>query len=318
MSKIYSLENSPLFRLRNKRKLAKLLFASKKYLSRKHKREYIIEKEIMPNGKERCIYKPFGKIKRVQKQICKLMMRIQTPDWVMSGKKGKSYIDNAKEHIDNKCLLTVDISSFYDFVQRRKVYSMFLNTFFMEPDIAWTMTELVMVDQNLPTGSPSSMIVAYWTYKDMFERIRRISVDNNCECTVYVDDIIISSNGPISKRIQTEVKNTILKYGLRVNTNKIHYYQGTDFKNVTGVGIIKGELKVPNKKRKEIIDLFEECKKTNDIYKIERLKGKLWSLRQIEPDIFPEIYSYTKHYKSELKSLSLNRNNHRERGSIKK
>ena len=43
------------------------------------------------------------------------------------------------------------------------------------------------------------------------------------------------------------------------------------------------------------------------IYDIEKLNGMLCALRQIEPEIFPEIYNYIKHYDSELKLMARNR-----------
>lgn len=62
-----------------------------------------------------------------------------------------------------------------------------------------------------------------------------------------------------------------------------------------------------NSKRKQIIELYAKCKKSSNIYQIEKLNGTLCSLRQIEPDIFPEIYGYVHSYKQELKKLSRDR-----------
>lgn len=47
--------------------------------------------------------------------------------------------------------------------------------------------------------------------------------------------------------------------------------------------------------------------KGGNIYQIEKLNGTLCSLRQIEPDIFPEIYRYVHSYEQELKKLSRDR-----------
>ena len=64
---------------------------------------------------------------------------------------------------------------------------------------------------------------------------------------------------------------------------------------------------VLNNKRKRILEQFEKCKTSNKIYDIEKLNGMLCALRQIEPEIFPEIYNYIKHYDSELKLMARNR-----------
>lgn len=51
-------------------------------------------------------------------------------------------------------------------------------------------------------------------------------------------------------------------------------------------------MKVPNHLHKEIIDLFRQCKKNNDVEDLVKLMGKVNFARQIEPEIFPGIYEY--------------------------
>ena len=52
---------------------------------------------------------------------------------------------------------------------------------------------------------------------------------------------------------------------------------------------------------------YEKCKKTCNLYDIEKLNGMLCSMRQIEPDIFPELGNYIKHYEAELKEMARKR-----------
>ena len=94
---------------------------------------------------------------------------------------------------------------------------------------------------------------------------------------------------------------------MKAKIKKDHYYQPDAFKVVTGVGIYNGELKILNSKKKQILDKYKECKATHNLYEIEKLNGMLCSLRQIDSDIFPEIYNFIKHFDKELKELSRNR-----------
>ncbi len=96
-------------------------------------------------------------------------------------------------------------------------------------------------------------------------------------------------------------------YCLHAKAKKDHYYQNDVFKKVTGVGIKKGKLLVPNQKRYEIIEMYKTCLKNKDIVEIEKLRGLLTSARQIEPDIFPEIYRFVEKYKDDLNMLAKNR-----------
>ncbi len=308
MSKIYSLEQSPLYRLRNRRKLAEYLNLPTNYFFKSHKYKYIIFSKPKPNGDgKRSFIVPSEDLKAIQKQLCKLMRRIETPKWLMSGKKSYSYITNSEQHLGYKFIKTMDISKFYDSAQRSRIYKMFYKKFKMEHDISWIMTELVTYNGILPTGSPSSQLIIYWTYCEMFSKINNISEKYNCCFSLYVDDMTFSSNEPISSSLRDEVGILLKKYGLKAKLQKDHYYQAKDFKIVTGVGIKNGAKVVLNNKRKKIIDLFIRCKETNNIYDIEKLNGTLCSLRQIEPNIFPEIYNYILHYEKELKELSKER-----------
>ena len=58
----------------------------------------------------------------------------------------------------------------------------------MADEIARIMTDLVMCGGTLPTGSPTSQLVVYWSYSDMFENIYEIARKYKCEITEYVDE----------------------------------------------------------------------------------------------------------------------------------
>lgn len=308
MNKYYPIENSPLYRLRNRRRLAEFLNLPKNYFKEKHTYCYNEFSRPKPNGDgERHFTVPPEDLKGIQRHICKLFKRIITPEWVMSGKKSCSYIKNAEVHLEHRFVKTMDISKFYDSAQRSRIYKMFSQTFNMASDIAWIMTELVTYNGTLPTGSPSSQLIIYWTYHTMFQRINELAEEYNCYFSLYVDDMTFSSDFPIKATLRDEVSDVLRKNGLLAKSKKDHYYQVNDFKVVTGVGIKQGKKVVLNSKRKQIIELYAKCKKSSNIYQIEKLNGTLCSLRQIEPDIFPEIYRYVHSYEQELKKLSRDR-----------
>ena len=307
MNKIYPLEKSPLYKIRNRKKLAILLGLPEEYFCISHEYQYNCFSKPKPTGGERHFTVPPKELMVIQKRLCRLLARIETPEWVISGKKYHSYITNAQRHIKSSFVKTMDISQFYDSVQRGKIYALFKNLFQMENDICWLMTELVTYNGTLPTGSPTSQLIVYWAYSKMFEQIKEIALENNCIFTLYVDDMTFSSTGPISMKLRKDVAVLLKKNGLKAKIKKDHYYQPDAFKVVTGVGIYNGELKILNSKKKQILDKYKECKVTHNLYEIEKLNGMLCSLRQIDSDIFPEIWNFIKHFDKELKELSRNR-----------
>lgn len=308
MSKLYPIERSPLYKMCNRRTLANLLCLPTKYFSYEHEYQYNEFSKPKPNGNGRRDFTvPSDELKAIQKRICRLLSRIVTPEWVMSGKKHCSYITNAEYHVDKKFVRTMDVSKFYDSVQRNYIFKMFKNTFQMAEDIAWLMTDIVTYKGVLPTGSPSSQLIVYWTYAEMFDAIKRKADENDCDFTLYVDDMTFSADHPISTEFRNEIAIQLKKNGLLAKAQKDHYYQPGSFKVVTGVGIENGEKKVLNNKRQKILFQYEKCKKTCNLYDIEKLNGMLCSMRQIEPDIFPELGNYIKHYEAELKEMARKR-----------
>lgn len=293
MNKTYSLQNSKLYRLRNRKKLAELLELSPAFFRIRHDYRYKEFSKPKPNGEgERYFTVPEEELKSIQKRLCHLLTRIETPDWVISGKKGFSYVTNAERHSDKLFIKTMDITSFYNSVQRSYIFKMFRDTFLMENDIVWLLTDLVTYNGRLPTGSPSSQIVVFWAYKEMFERINEISTAYNCVFSLYVDDMTFSSLNPISGGLRNEVATVLKQYGLKAKVKKDHYYQSKDTKVVTGVGIKNGKIVVLNRHRKSIINQYKKCLEGNEPKEIKRLNGMLCAARQIEPDIFPSIRNY--------------------------
>lgn len=293
MNKTYPIEKSGLYRLRNRKKLAQLLGLPPAFFRKEHIFEYKEFSRPKPNGDgKRHFTVPKYDLKQIQKRLCHLLMRIETPKWLISGKKHHSYITNAEKHLDGVCIKTMDISSFYDSAKKSYIFNMFRDKFLMDKDIAWLLTDLVTVNGKLPTGSPTSQIIVFWAYRDMFERIYDISQKYDCEFTLYVDDMTFSSKKPISGQLRTEVAEVLKKCDLKTKAKKDHYYQGKDFKEVTGVGIKNGKKVVVNRHRKSILDQYKKCREHNDKKEIQKLKGMLISARQVEPEIYPRIMDY--------------------------
>src|SRR3989338_9167659 len=95
-NKNYPIDRSPLFRLRNKRKFAMLLKLPLKKIRSLCSDDNYYEYPEEKNGNVRLIQAPKANLKNIQKNFTNILSRIETPEWIVSGKKGMSYIDNAK------------------------------------------------------------------------------------------------------------------------------------------------------------------------------------------------------------------------------
>lgn len=301
----YPIEKSPLYSLTNKRKLAEILGCSNKFLENFvfTRNNYKVWHQPKNNGKgTRPVENPCDSLKKIQRRLNKLLSRIITNDYLMSGKKYTSYISNAQYHSENSCVFCFDLKSFFQKASRKYIYSAFINQFKMSPDVAWLLTDLVSIpnedgsDGYIPTGAPTSQNIIFWAYKKTFDKIFSLTKKMNLKFSLYVDDITFSSKLSITNKLPKTIVNLFSQVGLKINIDKTEYYSKNDFKNVTGcvIGANK-ELLVPNRRMKEIKDIIsqKEIERMN-IKEIRSFYGKLNSMRQIQPGIFQGLYERAK------------------------
>ena len=307
MIKEYPIDRSPLYRLSNKKKLADLLGLPKNYFRTVHKYKYSEFNQDKPDGSKRKINNPEDKLKKIQKKLFKLLNRIEKPDWVISGKKGKSYVDNAKMHQLNDNVCTIDIEKFYDSTKEIYVYNFFKNTLNQETNIATILTNLVTYEGRIPTGTPTSQIIAFLSYKDVFIKIYELCKKQNITFSLYVDDITLSSSYIINKNIKYKINTLLNLKQLNIKRSKTKFFSKKANKSVTGIIIDTNKnIKLENWKRKEIIDLYKECTNPNtySIEKLVKLNGKINDANQVEKSIFPTFSTYLKKHKHEIKKYN--------------
>ena len=303
------IEESQLYNLRRKTKLEALLGMPRGYLLKPIDldNQYNEFSETKKDGvSKRSIRYPAkrSELEKYQRKLFELLNQIIIPEWVKSSQKGESYITNASVHTVFPYGMKMDIASFYDSASFKRIRMCFRNVFHMDPDIAEIVARLLtyrkLTSRGVPTGGAASMRLMYFAYQDMFKEIYELSMKKGVTFTVYVDDLSFSSNRPITKQFSEDVKRIVMEYGLKINDKKTKFYDYYKYRCYTGVGIHNGQLTVPNHLRKDVIELFQQCKKSNNINDVIRLKGKVNAARQIEPEIFPEVYGYLREKKPEI------------------
>ena len=319
-----------LYGLKSKKKLLKLLHIDRKiyckssFLNCKIK-PYI---DINKNNKKRLVEAPDEDIKNIQSIILRALQLINVPNYAFSGIKGKCYIDNAKAHSGKKYLFKIDISKFFPNIGRNKVYNFYLKKLNASPDVANILTNLSTINLDLKnqnnktmlkvnefiddthikernhliTGSPLSSIMSYFANVDMFEMINEIALKYNITMTVYVDDVVFSSNNKIPYFFRKNILNIISQNSYDVSLKKCKWYNEPENKKVTGVILDKnGKMQVPNKlmlKTHNYIQEVNDGDKTN----IDKLQGCLVVANSINGKF--------KEYRGQLKRIKKNKWDH--------
>ena len=124
----YGLKDSPFYRLPSRKKLADLLHASRGTLVSvaadedlyvrfwKHKKhDQWLKHE--PSGDLASKYRPIDipdpRLKAMQSRIAMLLGRIQPPDFLFSPVRGRSYVDNAAQHIGANAFWLLDVADYF-------------------------------------------------------------------------------------------------------------------------------------------------------------------------------------------------------------
>jgi hypothetical protein len=189
----------------------------------------------------------------------------------------------------------------------------------MSTDIATILTSLVTYEGRIPTGTPTSQLVAFLSYKDIFTKIYEICKEQDIIFSLYVDDITLSSNKIINKNIKYKINSLLNLSDLNIKKSKTKFFSKKTNKSVTGTIIdTNKKVRLENKKRKEIIDLYKECINSNtySIEKLVKLNGKMNDAIQVEKGIFPTFSIYLKKHQDEIKKY--NNEQYKKRRFIKK
>ena len=256
-SRRYDINQCALYKCKSKKKLA--LFLKLEYDDLKQLKDNLVYHSFeidKPNSPDkRHITAPCKNLKSIQSRILSLLRYVLRPEWLNSGEKGKSYINNGKDHINADYVLTIDIKSFYDNCKRNYIYLFFLTKLQTAPDIAELLTNIVTYKGSIPTGSPTSQLIAFYAYMDMFMEINDVATAKGCKFSLYVDDMTFSSSTPFNPKVLSNNIDIILrKYDHKPKYTKIKYFPKDKPKLITGTIVTsQHKLDVPNKLRNKII-----------------------------------------------------------------
>ena len=278
-------ENCQLYNLKRKRDLYYLIRSTPKEVG------LILNKyKVCISEEKRLLEKPSFKLKLLQKSILNKLYQIQFPEYVFSGIKGRSAYDNAITHLNSKCMLKLDMSKFFPNTHRDKVYNFFHKNLRMSVDVAKLCTDITTINYNaenvsiddnvfdymkskhikirnhLPSGTPTSQILSYLANLDMFDEIVAYCKCHKLICSLYVDDITLSTNRKISFKEEKQLKGIVKKYGQKISKNKTIRYSNSDYKKITGFVISpEHKLVVGNKTRLKIKTKLAQVKNIKEI-----------------------------------------------------
>lgn len=235
-------------------------------------------------GKSRQIQEPKRRLQWIHGKIHALLSRVEAPEYLHSAVRGRSYISNAAAHDSSMPMLKIDVKKFFASVPRVAIFKFFAGPMKCRRDVAGLLADMLTIEAHLPTGSAASPILAFYTFKPMFDEIEQFALTHGLKMTCYVDDMALS--GPrANKAALFEVRKIIARYGLK--SHKAHVFAATQPKVLTGVCNTPAGPRVPNKLHLKIKMGFDNLSsaKTSDARNaaLRPLLGRLEAAGQIDP-----------------------------------
>jgi hypothetical protein len=244
-----SLRASALFKITSPAKLARVLCISPERLA------YLVSNPTanysvwLHKETGRLIEEPKALLKIVQARVAWLLGQIETPNYLHSGVKKRSYITNAAQHSVTGGGVKLDVQKFFPSARAAAVCHFFHDIMEYPMDVASRMTALLTYNGHLPTGGNASCILSFWAYKPMFDEIAALAESKSCAFTLYVDDMTMTGQFA-TRAMQQEARKIIGSYRLRVHKCKVFAHKQPRI--VTGVAVTARGQELPNRRAKEI------------------------------------------------------------------
>ncbi|MGY3475734.1 reverse transcriptase family protein [Bradyrhizobium ottawaense] len=236
------------------------------------------------NGKSRAIQWPKRRLQTLHARVHTLLSRVAVPAYLYSAVRGKSYVDNASAHNPLVPTIKIDVKKFFPSVSRAVIFDFFFQRMRCRRDVAGLLADILTFDAHLPTGGAASPIIAYYSFKPMFDEIHKFALSQGLIMTCYVDDLTLSGVRA-SKNTLHEIGKIISRSGLK--SHKARAFAASQPKVITGVCNTKSGRRVPNKLHLKIKKGFDDLTAAKTPLEINRiaqpLLGRLRAAGQIDP-----------------------------------
>ncbi|WP_218417905.1 reverse transcriptase family protein [Alteromonas lipotrueae] len=156
---------------------------------------YKVSKEIpKSDGSVRRTYSVSYPLKKVLIRIrSRIISNVDYPDYILAGRLGRSYLDNANKHKSSAMILSEDITRFFDSIKQEYVEQIFKYFFHFPPDVAKTLSQLCTLDGYLVQGSPLSGDIANLIFNEKEPNVVKLAAELGLKYSRYYDDIYVSS-----------------------------------------------------------------------------------------------------------------------------
>ncbi len=258
-----------------------------------HYKKFPIKKK---SGGTRTICQPSKNLKGLQAWILvNILNKLKVSDSCKGFEKGSSIADNARAHINANCMLTIDLSDFFDNVTDIKVYNVFKSIGYNSL-ISTMLTNICTCDSSLPQGSPCSPKLANLITWKLDKRIQGFVGKRGITYTRYADDLSFSGLHPSNTiQILPVVKKIIEDEGFSINEKKTRVAGASRAKRITGLIVSNNRYGIGKVKyrilRSKIFHLTKP-KEQKNIVLLNEVNGWISYLKSVDKLRYRKLIKY--------------------------
>ena len=266
--------------------LTKMVFSEERYYTKTR-----IPKK---SGDYRELDIPSAELKYIQRWILdNILNKIRVSEFATGFCSKKSILNNAKIHINQKCIVNMDIKDFFPSISFEKTYRIFAYYGYTN-EVSFILAKLCTFNGRLPQGFPASPYISNIACLKLDARLSALAVKYEAKYSRYADDITFSSKNDIKSIINIAIK-IISDEQYNVNGNKTRIAYPHQRQEVTGLLVNGDKIRVSKKYKKDLYQELYYCKKfgvqshlkkigCNKAFYKEHIYGKIYFINMIEPE----------------------------------
>lgn len=214
--------------------------------------------QVQGKTKKRLIEEPNVILKLLLKDLKEILFEMfDCPKYNKCWAGGNNYI-NAQVHAGQHAFVTTDISSFFTNSKARYVRKFFRNKLNISGEALDMLVQMCTYRGHIPTGAPTSSILAFLSHKDLFDEISEYMAQRDITFTLYVDDITLSAKHGITREEIKFIKSVLKRHKLEIKPEKTKFYS---YKKamITGFYVTQGgKISVPDSIGHKVVSLLKE------------------------------------------------------------
>jgi RNA-directed DNA polymerase len=155
---------------------------------------------------------------------------------------------NALPHVGRKFVMNIDLQDYFPSIKASRVRKLFKSK-----------ALLLTRNGSLPTGAPTSPVVANLITMPLDRELMKYCLINNIDYTRYADDLTFSTNEFITNETIAQIKAIIVKHKFTVNEKKFRIQSAMRQQKVTGL-VVNQKVNVDRKYIKQIRAMLHHTK----------------------------------------------------------